>query len=177
MVAMIWAAATVIAVLGIGLPVAGWWVTTRRPAPLKAAQRAHGEIDRYLSGQFGLSWRDRERVRAAVLAGKPVSDPALEVAARELAARVLARRFRVLRVNQVVGRVGLASAVAYLAFVLAMLILARGQGAQTLGALGAINAAVLALNGWHQGFHAPRNLRRNAERVLRSSHDHAVPGQ
>jgi hypothetical protein len=56
-----------------------------------------------------------------------------EAAARELAVRVLARRFRVLRVSQVVGRVVLASGVARLAFALAMLAFTRGLGAQTLG--------------------------------------------
>jgi hypothetical protein len=169
MAAMVWAVVAVIAVLGVGLPVAGWWITTRWPAPLKAADRAHGEIDRWLSGRYGLNWRDRERVRAAVLAGTPVSDPALAAATRDLATGVLARRFRVLRVAQRLGWVELASGVAYFAVAVALLTITGRQWAQTEGASGILYSAVRCGVGWYQGFRRPSRVRRNAELVLRSS--------
>jgi hypothetical protein len=168
MAAMVWAVVAVIAVLGVGLPVAGWWITTRRPAPMTTPDRGRGEIDRWLAGQFGLGWGDRERVRAAVLAGKPVSGPALEAATREFADRVLARRFRALRTAQIIGRVELASGVAYFAFVLLALTLTSSHLMQAEGATGLIYAPVMCCVGWYQGFRGPSRVRRNAEQVLRS---------
>jgi len=124
---MVWAVVAVIAVLGVGLPAAGWWATTRRPAPVTVTDRGHGEIDHWLAGQFGLGACDRERVRAAVLAGQPVSHPGLEAAVHELAARVLARRFRPLRRAEKLGWFTLVFGPACAAFGMAMLIIG-GQG-------------------------------------------------
>jgi hypothetical protein len=167
---MVWAVVAVIAVLGVGLPVAGWWITTHRPAPLATPKARQDEIDRWLARQFGLGWRDCSRVRTAVLEGKPVSDPALEAASRELATQVLDRRFRTQRAARITGRVGVGCGVAFLAFALAMLTVANWQWAQPVGVLCVLNAGVQFLNGWYRGFHAPRQVRRNAQQVLRSSH-------
>ena len=145
---MVWAVVAVIAVLGVGPPVAG-----------------------------GLGDRDRERVRAAVLTGRPAGDPGLEAAVRELAAQVLARRFRTLRQAEKLGRLNLAFGPAYAAFGLVMLVIG-GQGrGQTEAALGVISGAIFTLLGWHQAIHTPRRVRRKAEQIVRASQDSAPSGQ
>jgi len=174
---MVWAVVAVIAVLGVGLPAAGWWITTRRPAPVTAVGGGHGEIDQWLAGQFGLGDRDRERVRTAVLAGRPVDGPGLEAAVRELAAQVLARRFRTLRQAEKLGRLSLTFGSAYTAFALAFLIIG-GQGrGQTEAVLGVINGTMITLLGWQQAIRGPRRARRNAEQIVRASQDPTASGQ
>jgi hypothetical protein len=174
---MVWAVVAVVAVLGVGLPAAGWWATTRRPARVTAADRGHGEIDHWLADQFGLGACDRERVRAAVLAGHPVSHPGLEAAVRELAARVLARRFRPLRRAEKLGSLTLAFGLAYAAFGMAILIIGSQGRWQAEALLGVINGAVLTLLGWYQAIHTPRRVRRNAEQILQPSRDATGSGQ
>jgi len=174
---MVWAVVAVIAVLGVGLPAAGWWVTTRRPAPVTGAGRGHGEIDRWLVGQFGLGEGDRARVRAAVLAGRPVGDPGLEAAVRELAAGVLARRFRTLRRAEKLGWLTLVFGACYAAFGLALVIFVGSGRWQAEAVLAVINGGLLALLGWHQAIHAPRRAHRNAEQILRPGQDRAASGQ
>jgi hypothetical protein len=157
-----------VVVLGVGVPAAGWWFT-RRPRPLDTTDRGYGEIDRWLADQFGLGWRDRSRVREAVLAGRAVSDPALESAVRGLAAQVAADRFRMLRVARKVGWLQLAVGPAYAAFAIVLLIVTHKDGERVVGVFAVVNGGLLSLTGVYYTFQNPKRIRRNAEQILRSS--------
>lgn len=165
---MVWAVVVVVVVLGVVLPVAGWWFT-RKPPPLDTADRGHGEIDRWLVDQFGLGWRDRSRVRAAVLTGRPVDDPALDAAARGFAAQVTADRFRTLRVARRVGWFNTILGLGYVALGIVVPIVIRGDAAWVLAAMGVFNGGVMLWTGTYQAIRNPKRHRRNAELILRSS--------
>jgi hypothetical protein len=164
---MVWAVVVVV-VLALGTPVAGWWFA-RRPPPLDTADRGHGEIDRWLVEQFGLGGRERSRVRAAVMLGRPSSDPALADAARGLAAQVMADRFRTLRLGRKVGWFNLILGLAYAAFAIGVMIVGPWPGKWFLGVFGCFNGWVLSLIGVHHAFRNPRRIRHHAQLVLRSS--------
>lgn len=168
---MVWAVVAVIAVLGVVLPGVGWWVTTRRAPPVTGPDRGHGEIDRWLAGQFGLGSLDRERVRIAVLAGRPVNRPGLEAAVGGLAVQVLDGRFRSLRQVQKLGWFCLAFGPAYVAAGLALLISGSQGKWQVEAWLGVIYGAVFILLGWHYAIRNPSRVRRNAEQIVRSGYD------
>jgi hypothetical protein len=164
---VVWAVAFVV-VLGVGVPAAGWWFT-RKPRPLDTTDRGYDEIDRWLADRFGLGWRDRSRVREAVLAGRAVSGPALEAAVRGLAAQVVAGRFRMLRVARKLGWLHLAVGPAYAVFGVVVLIVTHQDGERVLGVLGVLNGGLLSLTGVYYTFQNPKRIRRNAEQILRSS--------
>jgi hypothetical protein len=166
MIFVIWAVAFLV-ILGAGVPAAGWWVS-RRPRPLDTGDRAHGEIDRWLAGQFGLGWRERSRVQGAVFAGRPLTDPGLEAAARRLAAQVLDDRFRTLRVARRVGWLRLVSGGAYLVFAVVFLIISHRATELALAVLAVLNGGLMIVAGVFHTFQNPWRIRRNAETVLRS---------
>jgi hypothetical protein len=155
-------------VLGVVLPLVGWWFT-RKPPPLDTADRGHGEMDRWLVDQFGLGWRDRSRVRAAVLAGRPVEDPALEAAARGFAAQVTADRFRTLRVARRVGWFNTMFGLGYVVLAIVVLIISREPAFWTLGVFGVFNGGAALWAGTYQAVRTPKRHRRNAELILHSS--------
>jgi hypothetical protein len=161
---VIWAVAFLV-ILGAGVPAVGWWFS-RKPRPLDTADRGHGEIDRWLAAQFGLGWRERSRVQGAVLAGRPLSDPALEAAARGLAAQVLDDRFRTLRLARKVGWLRLVSGVAYLVFAVVFLLISHRGGELALAVLAVLNGGLMIFAGVFHTVQNPWRIRRNAEKVL-----------
>jgi hypothetical protein len=170
---VVWAV-VVIVVLGLGMPAVGWWLT-RRPPPLATPDSRLGEIDRWLVDQFQLSWHDRSQVRAAVLTGRPVSDPALEAAARGLAAQVTADRFRTLRLERRLAWANLMVGPAYAAFAIILLIVNRQEKDVVLAVFAVLNGGLLSFSGAYYAFWRTRRFRRNAEQILRSSRNTA-PG-
>jgi len=164
-----------IVILGVGVPVAGWWLT-RRPRPAGTSDRGHGEIDRWLAARFGLGWRDRSQVLDSVLAGRAVSSPALETAARGLAAEVMAGRFRTLRVARAVGWLQLVTGPACMAFGVVALIGARQDGERAVGVFAVLNGALMSCGGVYRTFQNQR-IRRGAEQILRSGRNAAGPAR
>jgi hypothetical protein len=172
---VVWAV-VVIVVLGLGMPAVGWWLT-RRPPPLATPDSRLGEIDRWLVDQFQLSWHDRSQVRAAVLTGRPVSDPALEAAARGFAAQVMADRFRALRGARRAGWINLILAAGYPCAVIVLLVVRHVHQGWPLVAIAVLNAGLASLAGWHNAVRSPKRIRRSAEQILRSTGKAAGPGQ
>jgi hypothetical protein len=161
----------VIAVLGIGLPGFLWLILRwRLSVPQKVQGVRHDEIDKWLVSEFNLGWRDRSRVRRAVLAWQdayPASlKPALLEAARGLAARVLADQIRQLRLSRRVGWTQLGMTVAGAGY--GILVLATGWGGTSaLGAFLVFNAGISGASAVFNAVLTPRRIRRNAEQVLR----------
>jgi hypothetical protein len=172
---VVWAV-VVILVLALGMPAVGWWLT-RKPPPLGTPDSRLGEIDRWLVDHFQLSWRDRSRVRTAVLTGQPLNDPALEAAARGLAAQVMADRFRTLRVARRVGWGNLIFAVGYPCAMAGLLVIRHERQAWALVVLAVLNGGLLSLVGWHNSIRNPKRIRRNAEQILRPTRNATGPGQ
>jgi hypothetical protein len=172
----------VIVILGVGLPL-GLWLVSRRRMTVPAAGNGyelHDEIDRWLISDFNLGWRERTRVRKAVLGRQnagpwrlepggpesaPLEAPLLEPA-RGLAARVLADGFRKLRLSRQVGWAGMGLTVVYAGY--GILVLATGWGGQSAdGAVILFYAGVSGVVAVYNAVLAPRRIRRNAERILR----------
>ena len=81
---MAWALVLVV-VIGVGLPMAAWSITRRRPSARQAVNRrgaGYDSIDRWLLDQYQLPPHERWRVREAVFAGRQVNDATLARAAR-----------------------------------------------------------------------------------------------
>jgi hypothetical protein len=173
---MIWVVGALIVIVGVCVPAAGWWLT-RRPRPADTADRGCDEIDRWLTDQFGLGWRDRSRVRNAVLAGRVVSDQALEAAVRGLAAQVVADRFRTLRIARAVGWLHLAVGPAYAFFGIFLLIDAHQNEERAMGVLAVFNGALLSLVGVYRTFRGPKRIRRSAGQILQSSRNTTGSGR
>jgi hypothetical protein len=76
-----------------------------------------------------------------------VSGPALEAAARGLAAQVTAGRFRTLRAARKLGWLHLAVGPAYAAFAIVVLIVTYQDGERVLGVLAVVNGGLLSLTG------------------------------
>src|SRR5260221_3179206 len=117
---MAWAVAFIV-ILGVGLPVAAWWYSGRRPPspvnrPGTSIDRINDRIDKWLLKEYQLAPLDRGRVREAVFEGRQLDDPALARAAHQLASEVLRGRLGGLRMAGVnagmflVGPVGFAGA-------------------------------------------------------------------
>ncbi len=116
---MAWAVAFVV-ILGVGLPVAAWWYSGRRPpSPVTRLEtsedRIYGRIDKWLLKEYQLAPLDRGRVREAVFAGRQLDDPALARAAHQLASEVLRGRLGGLRLVRVMGGVFLVGPVGFAA--------------------------------------------------------------
>ncbi len=117
---MAWAVAFIV-ILGVGLPVAAWWYSGRRPpSPVTRLEtskdRINDRIDKWLLKEYQLAPLDRGRVREAVFEARQLDDPALARAAHQLASQVLRGKLgglRLVRVNAgifLVGPVGFAAA-------------------------------------------------------------------
>jgi hypothetical protein len=72
--------------IAIGLPAATLALVTVRQRRGPRLNRT----DRWLYARYRLEWRDRSRVKEAVLQGRPLSEPALREAAHGLAGAMLA---------------------------------------------------------------------------------------
>jgi hypothetical protein len=133
----------IIGVIGIGLPVTLWLIARwRKSVPEKP--QVYGEVNKWLLSEYGLGSRDRSLVHRAVLGRyaavtaldqsalrpspqAPVSlRPELLDAAHGFAARVVADRFRVLRVVRLIGWLQLATGA--VAIVCGVGMLAAGWG-------------------------------------------------
>lgn len=145
---------------------AALWLILRWRMSVPEMVKGYDEIDKWLVSEFNLGWRDRSRVRRAVLAPQgadPLSlRPALLEAARGLAARVLADQVRKLRLSRRVGWIQLGTAVAYAGY--GIFILATGQLA--LGAFLVLNAGASGASAVFNTMLAPRRIRRHAGQVL-----------
>jgi hypothetical protein len=112
---MAWALSFIV-ILGVGLPMAAWWYSRRRPpAPVTSLGTGYDRIDKWLLTQYQLAPLDRERVRKAVFQGRQLDDPALARAAHQLAVEVLRGKLGGLRLTRVMGAVNLVTAVGFAA--------------------------------------------------------------
>lgn len=176
---MAWALALV-AAIAVGLPVGAWLIIRRLPAPraIRAARTGYDAIDKWLLNEYGLPPRERWRVRNAVFNGSQVSEPALARAVHELATRVLADGFRMLRLSRVLGWIDLAAAAGFAGAGTALLVTGRAQAELVLGALGLVNSVVFLLLGVAYAQVTPRQIRRRAEQARRlnsAGHSGATP--
>ena len=114
---MAWALALV-AVIGVGLPMAAWLITRRLPPPRAVSRLGAGydAVDKWLLDQYRLAPHDRWRVRKVVFQGGQVSQAALTPAARGLATQVLTGGFWLLRLSRLLGWVDLLLAVGHFLF-------------------------------------------------------------
>ncbi len=142
--AMVWALAMIV-VLAIGLPIGAWSYTRLRPPPAPSKLgTAYDPIDRWLLRQHGLPPIDRERVRNAVFNGRHVRDPELAPAAHDLAARVLAGKFRMVRVSRALTWFDMITALGFITAGIALLIIGPGAGGRALGALCLLDSAIFS---------------------------------
>ncbi len=116
---MAWAVAFIV-ILGVGLPVAAWWYSGRRPPSAvnrlgTSIDRINDRIDKWLLKEYQLAPLDRGRIREAVFEGRQLDDPALARAAHQLASEVLRGRLGGLRLPTVMGGVFLVGPVVFAA--------------------------------------------------------------
>ena len=94
--AMLWPILVIIAVLGVVLPAAAWWLASRqasaRPPYSRARRDAFGSlmdpVDAWFADHTELSSLQRLSVRTAVFRGQAVDDGSLRPVARQLAAEL-----------------------------------------------------------------------------------------
>jgi hypothetical protein len=167
---MAWALALVVAV-GVGLPVAAWFIARRPPppSPARGAARGYDAVDRWLADRYQLAWRERSRVRTAVFRGYQMEEPRLAPAAHGLAAQVLADGFWVLRWSRMLGWADLGLGIGLGATGVVWLS-TRGHPEGLLPVLGVVNAGLLCA-GARRAWREPRQIRRNAAQALRVNRD------
>jgi hypothetical protein len=140
---MVWALAVIVA-LGIGLPIGAWAYTRLRPPPSPdRLGTAYDPIDKWLLRYHNLAPADRARVRHAVFNGRQVGDPDLAPAASDLAEKVLAGKFRRLRLSYATVWINVVMATCFLAMGIISLIAGR-WGEPALGAVFVFDSAVIA---------------------------------
>ncbi len=141
---MAWALAMIV-VLAIGLPIGAWSYNRVRPPPAPSRLgTAYDPIDRWLLQQHGLPPIDRERVRNAVFNGRHVRDPELAPVAHDLAARVLAGKFRMLRVSRAFIWFDVIMALGFITAGIALLIIGPGAGGRALGVFCLLDSAIFS---------------------------------
>jgi hypothetical protein len=168
---------TIIGVLGVGLPAALWLIARwRKSVPEKP--QVYGEVNKWLVSEYGLGSRDRSLVQEAVLgryAAVTALDqspqahsalrPELLEAARGLATRVVADRFRKLRVGRRIGWVQLATGA--FAAVYGVGVLAAGwESNPFFGVYTLLEAGVFVPAGAYTALIIPRRRRRSAQKYL-----------
>ena len=172
----------IIGVAGIGLPAALWLVARwRRDVPY--VPQVHGEVNKWLLSEYGLGSRDRFQVQEAVLgryAAVSARDqaarqwapqapaslrPELAEAARGLATRVAADRFRRLRRSRHMGWVQLATGVAATVFRVCVLAADWG-GNRFFGVYAVLEAGPFVSVGTYTALILPRRRRRAAQVYL-----------
>jgi hypothetical protein len=166
--AMLWPTLLIIAVLGVVLPAAVWWLASRqasaRPPYSRARRDAFGAlmdpVDAWLADHAELPSLLRLKVRTAVFRGKAVDDESLRPVARGLAAELLSGELT----SQVGGWSWLAlasvGAVEVLGF--AALWLVSGHPQARFASL-----VVFGVSGLSMGLLRPRLLRHRLERAVR----------
>jgi hypothetical protein len=159
---MAWAAG-VIVIIALGLPLAAW-LLTRRTARQPPGELSTGDRNTdWLRREYGLAWLERSRVQAAVAEGNRVSDPALEGAAYELAARILNGDLPRLRQLRFIGRLNLGIAGLLVATGLIRLVRDPAQSATYFLIP---EGVLLAGTGWFTFLWQPKRERRAASRAL-----------
>jgi hypothetical protein len=165
---MLWPVLVIIAVLGIVLPAAVWWLASRlasaRPPYSRARRDAFGclmdPVDAWFADHTELPSLQRHSVRTAVFRGQAVDDESLRPVARHLAGELLSGGLT----SQVGGWSWLVlaavGAVELMAFAANWLI--SGQPQSRFASL--VVFGVLALS---MGLLRPRLLRRRVARALR----------
>lgn len=135
-------------ILGAGVPVAAWSYTRLRPPPpVTPLGSGYDQIDKWLLEHHRLPPLDRERVRKAVGRGCQVDNPVLASAAHDLAAQVLAGKFRVLRLLPVLGWVNIMMAVGFAAVGIVLLVTSHDAGGFVVAALAVINCGLFTFVG------------------------------
>ncbi|MDQ2811637.1 MAG: hypothetical protein M3Z75_07090 [Actinomycetota bacterium] len=168
----------IIGVMGIGLPVALWLIARWRKS-LPEKPYVFGEVNKWLLSEYGLGARDRSAVQGAVLGRfaavtvldqaprKPAPSlrPELLEAARGLATRITADRFRKLRLARQMGWVQMAGGAA--AVVYGVGVLAAGWAtSRFLGVYTLVEAGLFIPAGSYNALIIPRRLRRGAQDYL-----------
>ena len=166
--AMLWPILVIIAVLGVVLPGAVWWLASRqasaRPPYARVRRDAFGAcmdpVDAWLADHAELPALKRLSVRTAVFRGEAVGDESLRPVARRLAAELLSGGLT----SQVGGWswlvLGAVGAVELMVF--AALWLVSGHPQARFASL--VVSGVFALS---MGFLRPRLLRHRLERSMR----------
>lgn len=166
---MLWALALVV-VIAIGLPMAAWLITRRLPPPRPlGSYGGHDAIDKWLRDEYRLAPKECQQVRDAVFKGGQVSEPALVPVTRDLAAQVLANRFRVLRLSQLLAWVNVGVAGGLAGGGTFVLVTGSATKWQALGVFWLIDSGVLLVAGAAGGLLGPKRLRRNAQKALELS--------
>ena len=141
---MAWALAVIVA-LGIGVPIAAWSYTRLRPPPPPSRLgTAYDPVDKWLLRQHTLTPVDRDRVRDAVFNGRQVGDPDLAPAARDLAEKVLAGKFRRLRQSYATVWINVVMATCFLAMGIISLITGSTLE-RAVGAVFVLDSAAVAI--------------------------------
>jgi hypothetical protein len=168
LIVMAWAVALVV-VIGVGMPVAAWWIVRRLPPPRTPGRLGVGydAIDRWLLDHYQLPPLERWRVRKAVFQGRQVKDRALELAANGLATQVLSGRFRLLRVSQVLGWADIVLAIGCAAAGIVSLATSHQTDEFVLAILFIVNAGLFTFAGVIRALRAPKQIRHNAAQALR----------
>jgi hypothetical protein len=144
---MAWALAAIV-ILGVGVPIAAWSYTRlHSPPPVTPLGTGYDQIDKWLLEQHRLPPLDRERVRKAVGQGCQVDNPVLASAAHDLAAQILAGKFRVVRLLPVLGWVNMIAAVGFAAVGLVLLAASHNAGGFVLATLALIDCGLFTFVG------------------------------
>lgn len=144
---MAWALATIV-ILGVGVPVTAWSYTRlRSPPPVTPLGTGYDQIDKWLLERHRLPPLDRERVRRAVDRGRQVDNPALASAAHDLAAQILAGKFRALRLLPALGWINILMAAGFAATAIVLLVTSHETGGFVLAALAFVDCGMLTFVG------------------------------
>ena len=168
---VLWAISLVV-LIGAGLPVTAWSMTrgrAGRPSGPLAPYRTRTEVA--VHQRYGLDWPDCSLVLAAVSQGRRAPRPALEPAARALAADTLAGRAPGQRVPRVLSRVNLVLGIAMIVFPVIVVVL---HHIQPILFLYLPWGMFILFSRWRTYNQVLRKGRQNAARALDLNEDLAV---
>jgi len=140
-------------ILSVGVPVAAWGHTRLRPPPpVSPLGTGYDQIDKWLLDRHKLPPVSRERVRKAVGGGRRVDNPALAAAARDLAAQILAGKFRVLRLVPVLGWFNMMMAIGFAALGIVLIATSHHPAGFAFGILDLFDCALFTFVGVKNGY-------------------------